>query len=458
MPSAQAGSTPETMDVDSFVDSLKFNRFHLLVMFLCTLLTAIDGYELYVVGWVLPDLAKDLGVPPTAITSAMIAQQIGMVVGAFLLPPLADRIGRTRVLILCFTGMLAAAIGILSSHSLLPFALWRFVAGLCGTAVIPILVTIASETAPKRLRGTMSASTIGGTMIGALFGALMQGYVLEPFGWRGAFWIAAIMPAIMLPLTWLLLPETLRSLAARKPDDPALQALARRMQPAGAAPVTVMAAPKVARTGSPTLAVLGQILGPDMRLKTLLMWAITSSSYIFVTAGTWKTTIFKDVIGLSWKMVATVNAANTIAGVVGMFAIGFFIDRFGFKRVMVLTFLLGALGCALIGVTAPGPLMFVAVVFMAMFQHGGQAGIGALAAALYPPSHRATGVGWAYGAGRTASIFAPLFGTFVLSEGFEPTTIFALLAVPLACAGLFALWLMSLDGAPKIQRPALAHG
>jgi MFS family permease len=141
-----------------------------------------------------------------------------------------------------------------------------------------------------------------------------------------------------------------------------------------------------------------------------------------------------------------------------MFSIGFCIDRFGFKRVMVSTFLLGALGCALIGITAPGPLMFVAVIMMAMFQHGGQAGIGALAAALYPSSHRATGVGWAYGAGRTASIFAPLFGTYVLTEGFSPPTIFALLAVPLAAAGLFALWLMSLNGAPKIQRVAMAHG
>src|SRR5688572_29283914 len=56
------------IDVDSFLDGLKFNRFHVLVLILCTILTAIDGYELYVVGWVLPDLAKDFGVDRTAIT------------------------------------------------------------------------------------------------------------------------------------------------------------------------------------------------------------------------------------------------------------------------------------------------------------------------------------------------------------------------------------------------------
>jgi MFS transporter, AAHS family, 4-hydroxybenzoate transporter len=448
------GTEPREMDVDSFVDGLKFNRFHVTIMTLCVLLTAIDGYELYVVGWVLPLLAKDFGVPNTAITSAMVAQQVGMVIGAFLTPPFADRFGRPRVLLVCYAGMMLSAIGILSAHAVTTFAAWRFVAGLCGTAMIPILVTLASENAPQRLRATMSAIAVSGTMLGALFGAIMQAVILEPYGWRGAFWIAAAMPAIMLPLVYFFLPDSLRALAARNPQDPAIPALVRRMQPGGA-DITIRARPRPQRSGSYTF--VSDILGPGMRLKTLLMWAITISSFVFITAGVWKTTIFKDVIGLSWQTVAAVNATNTMAGAVGMLSIGFFIDRFGFKRVMVSTFLLAASGCALIGITAPGPLMFVAVAMMAMFQHGGQASVAALAAALYPPSHRATGVGWAYGAARVASIFAPLFGAFVLTEGFGPVGIFVMLAVPLASAGIFAFWLMSLDGAPTIRRSQLAH-
>jgi hypothetical protein len=96
------GTAAQPIDVDSFLDGLKFNRFHLTVLILCTMLTAIDGYELYVVGWVLPKLAKDFGVARTAITSAMMAQQVGMLLGAFVIPPLADRIGRPRVLLFCY--------------------------------------------------------------------------------------------------------------------------------------------------------------------------------------------------------------------------------------------------------------------------------------------------------------------------------------------------------------------
>ncbi|QEH76756.1 aromatic acid/H+ symport family MFS transporter [Sphingomonas sp. C8-2] len=175
-----AGAGSGSVDVDSFLDALRFNRFHLTVLVLCTLLTAIDGYELYVVGWVLPKLAEDFGVPRTAITSAMIAQQVGMLLGAFVIPPLADRFGRPRVLLACYGGMMLSALAIVHTHSLVPFAAWRFVAGLCGTAMVPILVTLASETAPQRLRSTMSTITVSGTMIGALLGAAMQAFVLEP--------------------------------------------------------------------------------------------------------------------------------------------------------------------------------------------------------------------------------------------------------------------------------------
>ena len=446
------------IDIDTFLDGLKFNRFHLTVLVLCTLLAAIDGYELYVVGWVLPKLADDLGVARTDITSAMIAQQVGMLVGAFIVPPLADRFSRPRILFACYAGMMLSALGILQTHSLFSFAALRFVAGFCGTAMIPILVTLVSEAAPTRLRATLSTITVAGTMIGSLIGAGMQAYVLEPFGWHGAFWIAALMPAIMLPLIWFFLPESMRWLGARNPDDPAIERLARRMQPHGE-PVHVHGfkgdppPPRRRRIGLPTA-----ILGPGQRLKTFLMWAVSISSFVFITAGVWKTTIFKDVIGLDWQRVAAINATNTVAGFVGMLVIGAFIDRFGFKVMMTATFTLGALGAVMIGILAPGPGMYGAVVLMALFQHGGQAGLAAMAAALYPPSHRATGVGWAYGAGRIASIFAPLFGNYVLHNDFGPVAIFALLAVPLASAAIFSFLLMSLPNAPRITRADLRHG
>ena len=449
-------SAAHMTDVDSFLDGLKLSRFHIGIVLLCTMLTAIDGYELYVVGWVLPELAKDFGVARTAITGAMVAQQVGMLLGAFVVPPLADRIGRPKLLLVCYTGMMCSALAILLADALVPFTICRFFAGFFGTAMIPILVTLTSETAPRRLRSTVSTITVSGTMIGALIGALMQGFILEPFGWRGAFWIAVLLPALMLPLVYFFLPESLRAMVARNPEDPAIGALMARMRAPGAEPVVLTVPPRPERTATATL--LHDVFGEGRRLRTFLMWGIAICSFIFITAGVWKTTIFKDVVGLPWQEVALVNGTNTMAGFIGMISIGFFIDRFGFKRVMTGTFLLAGLGAVLIGLLAPGPGMYLAVAMMGMCQHGGQASIPALAAALYPPRSRATGIGWTYGAARVASIGAPFFGTFVLTGGFGPVGIFAMLGIPLATAGLLTFWLMSLKNAPKIVRVGHGHG
>lgn len=449
------GAIPQRVDVDTFLDGLQINRFHIIVLVLCTLLTAIDGYEIYVVGWVLPKLAHDFGVPTTAITGAMVAQQVGMLLGAFVIPPLADRIGRPHLLLLCFAAMMLCSLGILSATSLTAFTVFRFLTGLFGTAVIPLLVTLASETAPARLRSTFSTITVSGSMLGAAMGAAMQAYVLQPFGWHGAFWIAASLPALMLPLIWLFMPESLRALAARNPGDPALQQLARRMAPGLADMPVIVAPPQAEKVSGRTL--LRDILGPGQTLKTLLIWGIASCCFLFVAMSQWKTTIYKDVMSLSWQTVAGLNLVNSLAGFVGMAMIGWFIDRLGFRRVMVSAFVLAALGAVLTGALAPAPVMFFGAAMLGLFQHGGQASMAALAAALYPPRHRATGVGWAYGAARGVAIAGPLLGSAMIASQLSGAAIFALLGVPLALAGLLTFVLMSLPGAPVVTRAQLRH-
>src|SRR5690606_10535338 len=147
--------------------------------------------------------------------------------------------------------------------------------------MIPILVTLASETAPQRLRSTMSTITVSGTMIGALLGAAMQAFVLEDYGWHGAFWIAVIMPAVMLPMIWFFLPESLRSTVARNPDDPKIPSIVARMQPKGAQPVIIV--PKVTSGQEHVTTNMEEILGRKQLVKTLLMWAVAVSSFVFIT-------------------------------------------------------------------------------------------------------------------------------------------------------------------------------
>jgi hypothetical protein len=101
-------------------------------------------------------------------------------------------------------------------------------------------------------------------------------------------------------------------------------------------------------------------------------------------------------------------------------------------------------------------LFFGLLVISNFFQHGAQAALAALASVLYPSGQSATGVGWAYGAGRIASIFAPLMGTFVLNEHFSSFGVFAFFSVPLVAGAVFSFLAISI-GKP-MRKPVRTGG
>lgn len=87
--------------------------------------------------------------------------------------------------------------------------------------------------------------------------------------------------------------------------------------------------------------------------------------------------------------------------------------------------------------------MFAVLAVKAAAQNAGHAGLALVAANLYPTRSRATGVGWAYGAGRIASIFGPPFGAIPLRYGWSVLALFSLLALPLALAAVVVLILLT---------------
>ncbi|MCR6645359.1 MAG: MFS transporter [Terricaulis sp.] len=405
---------PRSVDVNTFVDDLKLNRFHILILALCTTLMMIDGYELYVVGWVLPDLANDFGVSRTDLTPILVAQQIGMVLGAYFITPLADRFGRPKLLLIAFSVIALSCVAILFAPNIPTFMACRLVAGMFASAVVPILLSIVTENAPKRYRATFGTIVVSGALAGALIGAAMQAFLLEPYGWRAGFWLGVLLPVIMLPVMAFYLTDTLRYLVARRPGDPRIPLIVRRMNRGGEdivvqAPAAPANADQGRAAGNPGF--VQGLFGEGRMISTIFIWLAFMSSFIYISAGTWKTTIFLDVVGMDWRQVGLATAIGTATSIVGNILIGMAIDRWGFRKVVPAAFFLAAISVAAMGFTVSMMVpFFIFLAIMNAFQSGGQAGLATLASNLYPSAQRATGVGWAYGAGRTASIVAPILG------------------------------------------------
>src|SRR5437763_17012557 len=76
-----------------------FGGGQLKVAILCGLIQLLDGYELAAIGRAVPSLSKAWSLPPSAFTQAFALSSVGIMVGAMLAGPLADRFGRKPTLL-----------------------------------------------------------------------------------------------------------------------------------------------------------------------------------------------------------------------------------------------------------------------------------------------------------------------------------------------------------------------
>ena len=89
-----------TNKVPAIAEPATFGGLQLRVAVLCGLIQALDGYDLSAIGLAVPSLTKAWSLPASAFTQAFAFSSIGIMVGALLAGPIADRFGRKPVLLL----------------------------------------------------------------------------------------------------------------------------------------------------------------------------------------------------------------------------------------------------------------------------------------------------------------------------------------------------------------------
>lgn len=427
--------------IERQLDEARLRPVHVRALALCTIIMMIDGYDLYLVGWILPKLSDAFAVTRLQLTPVLLLQQIGMLLGGYFVAPLADRIGRRRLLLICLGGIGLTSFATAFATTPGQFTWGRIATGLFAAAIVPNLLALSSEVAPKRLRATFATITICGAMGGSLIGAFMQAFILIPYGWRGAVLLGAALPVAILPIVMLLLPESLRYLSRKNPQDKRIPVILSAYGITGEPIEFPVGTPSFEE--APAAGTVKALFAGNSRGFTILLWAIFICSFAFIGQwGAWSTTVFHDVLHMNWPAVARVTTIYTLLGVVGTLGVGLAIDRFGFRAVLPAAFFLGFLGAIGIGMTAGDSVMYLALGVMSLFQVASQAGLAALAPTLYTSQLRATGVGAAYGAGRIGSMAGPALGSALLASGSGVVPIFAGFGVPLLVAAILLLFLL----------------
>src|SRR6516162_9632292 len=226
-----------------------------LVVALCWVGIFTEGYDVGVLGAILPALATDATWKLTPIELGALGSYtlFGMLVGGILSGTLSDLYGRKPLFIGCFT--LFTVCTIITAFTPTPFwfGVSRFIAGLGLGGIIPVAAARTIEYSPARKKSFNYGVMYSGYSVGIFAAALVGKALLGDHGWRPVVMIGAA-PVILVPLLAWWLPESLESLAARGRTD-AARALAARLE------ISVPAsAPKVEKVRWST--VLGEIFSP----------------------------------------------------------------------------------------------------------------------------------------------------------------------------------------------------
>src|SRR3954452_18847003 len=441
MTDSQASASP--VDVAGFIDQQPVGSFQIKLLLTCAAVLFLDGFDTTAIGYVAPSLAKEWGLTKAALGPVFSAGLFGLMIGALTLGPLADRIGRKKIIIfstLAFgLGTLATAF-IQDVNTLLAI---RFLTGLGLGGAMPNAVAMTSEFSPHRRRATMVMIMFCGFSIGAALGGLLAAALIPQFGWRSVFVVGGAAPLLLVPILALRLPESVRFLALTGRANARVAELLALVGPkARFAHATQFVVHEPGLAGMPVLHLFRE--GPT--LPTLLLWVVFFMSLLdLYFLSNWLATVLND-LGASVSTAAVIGSMLQVGGVVGTFALGSVIDPFSFRALALVYF------AAVFAVGAIGQLGHsVALVTLAIFAAGfcivgGLIAANALTAGFYPTSVRSTGVGWALGIGRIGSIIGPLVGGALLTAKWSTGSVFMAAATAAFCAALAAFSLSRLAG------------
>jgi len=353
---------------------------------LCWLAVALDGFDLVVMGAVIPTLSKsgDLGFTDASLTTASTVGLVGVGIGAALIGPVTDRFGRRRTLITCIAWFSVFTIAVAFAPNVNTFITLRLLAGFGLGACLPIALTYMSEHAPAGSNGKAVTRTMTGYHVGAVITALLALWVIDAWGWEAMFVIGGVAGLAVLPLMWAKLPESETFLEARE---------------------------------KPSATFADVVRGGYLRVS-LGLWVASFMGLLLVYGlNTWLPKIMGEA-GYSIQAGTTLLLLLNLGAVIGLVVAGTISDARGNKPTVLLWFGLAALFLVLLSIKMQNQtLVYAAVLLTGIFVFSAQVLVYAFVGHLYPPEIRGTALGLAAGIGRVGAIVGPSITGALVTAG-----------------------------------------
>ena len=136
--------------IKSKIDSRSISFLQYLIIFICFFLNIIDGMDVLVISYTAPVIASSWDISFETLGVVFSSGVFGMAVGALLLAPYADNIGRKKIIlistIIISTGILLTGF----SENIYHLIFLRFLSGVGIGTMLASTVSLVSEYTPNR--------------------------------------------------------------------------------------------------------------------------------------------------------------------------------------------------------------------------------------------------------------------------------------------------------------------
>src|SRR6516165_1515141 len=166
------------MDGREAIHTQPMKPFQIAAIAICIIIAMVDGYDILVMAFVSPFLAKVWSIGPVQVGYLLSAGVFGAALGAVFISPFADKVGRRRHTIICLLLITLGMAGSVVAQDIYQMIAARAFTGLWMGAVI------ASEFSSDKRRGTVMGIYGIGAPGGVAVGGTITSALIDMGGWR----------------------------------------------------------------------------------------------------------------------------------------------------------------------------------------------------------------------------------------------------------------------------------
>ena len=438
--------------VSRLLDERGLSSFQIKLIIWSLFIVLIDGYDIAAIAFAAPSLAKEWALKPGSLGPVFSASLIGILFGSALFGWVGDRYGRKAALV--WSNLLFGVFTLAASFSTnLDQMFWlRLLAGLGIGGVIPNVVAINAESAPRKLRATLAIIAVGCVPIGGAIPGFVTAALVPQHGWQILFYIGGIAPIIIALVAQIGMPESIKYMTLHDSHRDKMTALIKVIRPDYAVPANakfIIEDEKQFPGFNPAY-----LFRDGLALITPLLWllfALNLMGYFYLLS--WTPTLM-TAAKLPPTTVALAGASLQVGGTIGALVLCWWLQRHRFLAITIMFVfavpVVGSIGFA--GLTSQTAVL-IATFFAGFLVLGIQSGINVVGAMIYPTSLRANGSGWELGIGRIGSIVGPLLGALLI--GLPVQHLYMWSALPFAAGAVVCFIIHRLNTARLKAHPEL---